>query len=51
MAGTPRVHPTLLDMRAGLDRDGSVTAWESELFVPDGTASFVALVGAPQRGA
>ena len=37
-------------MRAGLDREGSVTAWESELFVPDGTASFVALVGADLAG-
>jgi hypothetical protein len=46
----PKGPPTLLDMRAGLDRDGSVTAWESELFVPDGTASFVALVGADLAG-
>src|SRR5271167_3517778 len=46
----PKGPPTLLDMRAGLDREGSVTAWESELFVPDGTASFVALVGADLAG-
>ena len=37
----PKGPPTLLDMRAGIDRDGNVVAWESELFVPDGTAGFV----------
>ena len=46
----PKGPPTLLDMRAGMDQEGNVTAWESELFVPDGTASFVALTGADLAG-
>jgi nicotinate dehydrogenase subunit B len=46
----PKGPPTLLDMRAGIDRSGRVVAWESELFVPDGAASFVALVGADLAG-
>ena len=46
----PKGPPTLLDMRAGMDQEGDVTAWESELFVPDGTASFVALTGADLAG-
>jgi hypothetical protein len=37
-------------IRAGLDLAGNVTAWESELFIPNGTASFVALVGADLAG-
>jgi nicotinate dehydrogenase subunit B len=46
----PKGPPTLLDMRAGIDSEGNVTAWESELYVPDGTASFVALVGSDLAG-
>jgi nicotinate dehydrogenase subunit B len=46
----PKGPPTLLDLRAGLDRNGNVTAWESELFIPEGTASFVDLVGADLAG-
>jgi nicotinate dehydrogenase subunit B len=46
----PKGPPTLLDMRAGLDDNGTITAWESELFVPNGTAGFVALVGADHAG-
>jgi nicotinate dehydrogenase subunit B len=46
----PKGPPTLIDMRAGLDRQTNVTTWESELFIPDGTASFVALVGADLAG-
>jgi nicotinate dehydrogenase subunit B len=46
----PKGPPTLVDLRAGLDQDGNVAAWESELFIPDGTASFVALVGADLAG-
>jgi nicotinate dehydrogenase subunit B len=46
----PKGPPTLVDLRAGLDQDGNVIAWESELFTPDGTASFVALVGADLAG-
>jgi nicotinate dehydrogenase subunit B len=46
----PKGPPTLVDLRAGLDQDGSVVAWESELFIPDGTADFVDLVGADLAG-
>jgi nicotinate dehydrogenase subunit B len=46
----PKGPPTLLDLRAGLDHDGNTVAWESELFTPDGTASFVALAGADLAG-
>jgi nicotinate dehydrogenase subunit B len=46
----PKGPPTLLDLRAGLDQDGNVIAWESELFTPDGTASFVDLLGADLAG-
>jgi CO/xanthine dehydrogenase Mo-binding subunit len=42
----PKGPPTLLDMRAGIDAQGNVAAWESELFVPDGTAGLVPLTGA-----
>src|ERR1700674_4586350 len=37
-------------MRAGIDSNGKISAWESELFIPDGIASFVALVGADHAG-
>jgi nicotinate dehydrogenase subunit B len=46
----PKGPPTLLDMRAGIDREANVTAWESELFVPDGAAGLVALVGSDLAG-
>jgi nicotinate dehydrogenase subunit B len=46
----PKGPPTLLDMRAGIDQDKTIVAWESELFVPNGAASFVALVGADHAG-
>jgi CO/xanthine dehydrogenase Mo-binding subunit len=46
----PKGPPTLLDMRAGLDANGKIAAWESELFVPDGMAGYVALVGADHAG-
>jgi nicotinate dehydrogenase subunit B len=46
----PKGPPTLLDLRAGIGADGNVVAWESELFVPDGGASFVALTGADLAG-
>jgi nicotinate dehydrogenase subunit B len=42
----PKGPPTLLDMRAGFDSHGKIDAWESELYIPDGLAGFVALVGA-----
>ena len=37
----PKGPPTLIDLRAGFDASGNVSAWESELFIPDGTAGFV----------
>ena len=46
----PKGPPTLLDLRAGLDAGGKISAWESELFIPSGIAGFVALVGADQAG-
>jgi CO/xanthine dehydrogenase Mo-binding subunit len=46
----PKGPPTLLDLRAGIDPAGNVIVWESELFVPDGGASFVALTGADLAG-
>ena len=46
----PKGPPTLLDLRAGLDADGKISAWESELFIPSGIAGFVALVGADHAG-
>jgi nicotinate dehydrogenase subunit B len=42
----PKGPPTLLDLRAGLDRERNIVAWESELFIPNGTAGYVALLGA-----
>jgi CO/xanthine dehydrogenase Mo-binding subunit len=46
----PKGPPTLLDLRAGLDADAKISAWESELFIPNGIAGFVALVGADHAG-
>lgn len=46
----PKGPPTLLDMRAAIDKVGGVAAWESELYVPDGTAGFVTLVGSELAG-
>jgi CO/xanthine dehydrogenase Mo-binding subunit len=46
----PKGPPTLVDLRAGVGEDGGVTAWESEAFIPDGIAGFVALVGADLAG-
>jgi CO/xanthine dehydrogenase Mo-binding subunit len=46
----PKGPPTLLDMRAGLDAGGKISAWESELFIPNGIAGFVALAGADHAG-
>jgi nicotinate dehydrogenase subunit B len=46
----PKGPPTLLDLRGGIDSDDNVVAWESELYVPDGGASFVALTGADLAG-
>lgn len=46
----PKGPPTLLDMRAAINKVGGVAAWESELYVPDGTAGFVTLVGSELAG-
>jgi nicotinate dehydrogenase subunit B len=46
----PKGPPTLLDMRAGIDAQGNMVAWESELFVPDGTAGLVPLTGSDLAG-
>ena len=46
----PKGPPTLLDLRAGLDQDGKILAWESELFTPNGGAGNVALVAADHAG-
>ncbi|TYO67440.1 xanthine dehydrogenase family protein molybdopterin-binding subunit [Bradyrhizobium hipponense] len=46
----PKGPPTLLDMQAGVDPQGNLAAWESELFVPDGSATFVPLTGADLAG-
>jgi nicotinate dehydrogenase subunit B len=46
----PKGPPTLLDMRAGIGADGNVLAWESELFIPDGGPSYVALVASDLAG-
>jgi nicotinate dehydrogenase subunit B len=46
----PKGAPTLTDLRAGLDHDGIVVAWESELFIPQGAAGLVTLAGAELAG-
>jgi CO/xanthine dehydrogenase Mo-binding subunit len=46
----PKGPPTLLDLRAGIDSDGNVAAWQSELYVPEGAAGFVVLTGADLAG-
>jgi nicotinate dehydrogenase subunit B len=42
----PKGPPTLIDLRANLDGSGSVLAWESEFFIPQGAAGTVELVAA-----
>ena len=43
----PKGPPTLIDLRASLDGTGSVTAWESEFFIPQSAGGFnVPLVAA-----
>jgi len=42
----PKGPPTLIDLRANLDASGSVTAWESEFFIPQGAATDVDLIAA-----
>jgi CO/xanthine dehydrogenase Mo-binding subunit len=37
----PKGPPTLIDVRAALDRGGNVTAWQSEFFIPRQTPGFL----------
>src|SRR5258706_2847034 len=39
----PKGPPTLIDLQAGLDAAGKVTAWHSQFYLPQGIASPVAL--------
>jgi nicotinate dehydrogenase subunit B len=42
----PKGPPTLIDLQAGLDAAGKVTAWHSQFYIPQGVAGPVALVAA-----
>jgi CO/xanthine dehydrogenase Mo-binding subunit len=42
----PKGPPTLIDLQAGLDAHGNVTAWHSQFYLPQGIASPVTLVAA-----
>src|SRR5437660_476405 len=42
----PKGPPTLIDLQVGLDADGSVAAWHSQFYLPDGAAGTVPLVAA-----
>jgi len=42
----PKGPPTLIDLRAALDAQGEVTAWDSAFFIPDGVTGNVPLVAA-----
>jgi nicotinate dehydrogenase subunit B len=42
----PKGPPTLIDLEAGLDAAGQVTAWHSQFYIPQGVAGPVALVAA-----
>jgi len=46
----PKGPPTLMDLRAGLDAQGSVSAWETKFYYPNTTGTNVALVGADLAG-
>jgi CO/xanthine dehydrogenase Mo-binding subunit len=46
----PKGPPTLIDLRAALDAQGNIIAWESEFFIPQGAAGNVALVPAELAG-
>jgi len=46
----PKGPPTLLDMEAGLDADGTVVAWRSKLFAPATVGSIVPLLPAELAG-
>jgi nicotinate dehydrogenase subunit B len=42
----PKGPPTLIDCKAALDKEGAVTAWRSDFFIPQGGAGPVPLVAA-----
>jgi nicotinate dehydrogenase subunit B len=48
----PKGPPTLIDMRAGMDAEGNVTAWEGDFYMPQQTPNgfFVPLVAATLAG-
>jgi nicotinate dehydrogenase subunit B len=46
----PKGPPTLMDLQAGLDADGNVIAWYSQLYVPEGATGNVKLVAAELAG-
>jgi CO/xanthine dehydrogenase Mo-binding subunit len=46
----PKGPPVLIDMQAGLDHGGGLTAWDGTFYYPDTTASNVALLGSDLAG-
>ncbi len=48
----PKGPPTLIDLRAAIDKSGNITAWDSEFFIPQQTAGgfLVPLVAASLSG-
>ncbi len=46
----PKGPPTLVDLRAALDPQGEVIAWDSQFFIPEGAAGNVPLVAASLAG-
>ena len=50
MAGTPKVRQDLVDLRAGVDDEGNIIAWESEFFVPEDGLAPVPLIAATLTG-
>jgi len=46
----PKGPPTLMDLQAGLDANGNVIAWYSQLYVPEGATGNVKLVAAELAG-
>jgi CO/xanthine dehydrogenase Mo-binding subunit len=46
----PKGPPILIDLRAGVDEEGRIVAWESESFVPEGGLGPVPLIAATLAG-
>jgi CO/xanthine dehydrogenase Mo-binding subunit len=46
----PKGPPTLIDLHAGLDASGNVSAWHSEFFIPQGGPTPVELLAAAHAG-